>query len=190
MDWRTVLGLVAGLIILASVVPYVTDTLRGSTRPNIVTWSLWTLNGVILSAAQYVAGASWTLAVLMSSTASTAIVSLLAIRHGQRHYGQFDRACLVMALAAMAGWAITANPLAAIVLGVFAEAFAVAPTVLKTWRALKTETHITYWLTTLATALGLIASTRYDLANILFPIYSLTVNLLIACLAMRGRAVA
>ena len=185
MDWRTALGLLASFIILASIVPYVLDTLRGSTRPNIVTWSLWTLTEVILAAAQYTAGASWTLAILLASTVTTSIVTILAIRYGQRTYGWFDGACLAMAIGAILGWAITANPLAGIVLGVLAEACAVAPTVLKTYRAPETETPATYWLTNVATGLALIASTRYDLANILFPIYALSINTLVACLAMR-----
>jgi hypothetical protein len=187
MDWRTALGLAAGFIIFVSIVPYVRDTLRGSTRPNIVTWSLWTLTGAILVAAQYTAGASWTLVILLASTVTTSIVTVLAIRYGQRKYGWFDGACLAMAIVAIAGWAVTANPLTGIVLGVLAEACAVAPTVLKTYRAPETETSATYWLTNVATALALIASTRYDLANIVFPIYALSVNTLVACLAMRGR---
>ena len=187
MDWRTALGLLAGLIILVSIVPYVRDTLRGSTRPNIVTWALWTLTGAILVAAQYTAGASWTLVILVASTVTTSIVTVLAIRYGQTNYGWFDGGCLVMAVLALAGWVITANPLTGIVLGVVAEACAVAPTVLKTYRAPETETPATYWLTNVATVLALIASTRYDLANILFPLYALSVNTLVACLAMRGR---
>ncbi|HJU06790.1 MAG TPA: hypothetical protein VJ692_16695 [Nitrospiraceae bacterium] len=185
MDWRTALGLVASLIILVSIVPYILDTLRGSTRPNIVTWSLWTLTGAVLAAAQYSAGASWTLAILVSSTVSTSIVTILAVGYGQSKYGWFDGACLVMALTAILGWAITANPLVGIVLGVLGEMCAVAPTVLKTYRAPQTETSATYWLTNIATVLALIASTRYDLANILFPIYALSINTLVACLAMR-----
>jgi hypothetical protein len=187
MDWRTALGLVAGLIILVSIIPYILDTLRGSTRPNIVTWSLWTLTGAVLAAAQYSSGASWTLAVLVASIISTSIVTILAVRYGQRKYGWFDGACLVMATMAILGWAITANPLVGIVLGVLGEMCAVAPTVLKTYRAPQSETPATYWLTNIATVLALIASTRYDLANILFPIYALLINTLVACLAMRRR---
>ena len=73
-------------------------------RPNLVTWFLWTLNGSILAAAQYASGASWTLSVLVASTISTGIVTVLAIPLGQRSYGVLDGLCLVMALAAMAGW--------------------------------------------------------------------------------------
>ena len=49
MDWRTVIGLAAGTITLLSILPYIRDILRGLTRPNLVTWWLWTLNGGILS---------------------------------------------------------------------------------------------------------------------------------------------
>ena len=104
MDWRGILGTIASLITFFAIIPYMRDTLRGATRPNVVTWFLWTLNGSILAYAQFTAGASWTLAVLVASTLSTAVVTVLAVPFGQRGYGVVDAACLGMALAAMAGW--------------------------------------------------------------------------------------
>jgi hypothetical protein len=187
MDWRQILGIIAGLITFLAIVPYVLDTVRGTTRPNLVTWFLWTLNGSILAYAQFTAGASWTLAVLVASTLSTAVVTMLAIPFGQRRYGFVDAACLAMALAAMTGWWWTENPLTAIVLGVLAEIFAVSPTIAKTYRTPSSETPITYWATTFATILSLIASTRFDLANLLFPLYSISVNTIIASMATMGR---
>jgi uncharacterized protein with PQ loop repeat len=187
MDWRAIVGSLAGVITLLAIIPYIVDIFRSRTRPNLVTWFLWTLNGSILAAAQYASGASWTLSVLVASTISTGIVTVLAIPLGQRSYGVLDGLCLVMALAAMAGWWWTADPLGAIVLGVLAEIFAVSPTIAKTYRAPETETPATYWATAFATVMSLIASTRFDLANLLFPIYSIAVNTLIAAMASKDR---
>ena len=75
----------------------------------------------------------------------------------------------------------------AIVLGVLAEIFAVSPTVAKTYREPASETPITYWATTFATILSLVASTKFDLANLLFPLYSISVNTIIALMATAGR---
>jgi len=188
MEWRGILGIIASLITFFAIIPYMRDTLRGATRPNVVTWFLWTLNGSILAYAQFTAGASWTLAVLVASTLSTAVVTVLAVPFGQRGYGVVDAACLGMALAAMAGWWWTENPLTAIVLGVLAEIFAVSPTVAKTYREPASETPITYWATTFATILSLVASTKFDLANLLFPLYSISVNTIIAVMATAGRS--
>src|SRR5262245_53041461 len=157
MDWRTIVGTVAGTIMLLSFLPYIRDIMRGLTHPNLVTWWLWTLNSVIIAFAQYTAGASWTLAVVVAATIGTATVAVLAVPFGQRAYGLFDAVCLVMALAALAGWWWTKDPLAAIVLGIVAEIFAVSPTIAKTWRAPETETPSTYWLTGFATILSIIA---------------------------------
>lgn len=187
MDWRVTVGSLAGAITLLAIVPYILDIFRGLTRPNIVTWSLWTLNGSILAYAQYSAGASWTLSVLVASTISTGVVTMLAVPFGQRKYRVLDGVCLVMALAAMVGWWWTKNPVTAIVLGVMAEIFAVSPTIAKTYRAPETETPVTYWATSFATIMSLIASTKFDLANLLFPIYSISVNTLIAMMASNGR---
>jgi hypothetical protein len=187
MDWRTALGIAAGIITLVSILPYIVDILRGLTRPNLVTWWLWTLNGGILAFAQYTAGASWTLVVVVAATISTAMVAVLAVPFGQRDYGLFDAVCLVMALTALGGWWWTKDPLAAIVLAVVAEIFAVSPTIAKIWHAPETETPSTFWLTAFATILSMIASTKFDLANLLFPVYFIAVNTLIAVMATRGR---
>jgi uncharacterized protein with PQ loop repeat len=187
MDWRAVVGFSAGAITLLAIIPYIIDILRGLTRPNVVTWFLWTLNGSILAYAQHTVGASWTLSVLVASTISTGLVTLLAVPFGQRQYGVLDGVCFLMALAAMGGWWWTENPLTAIVLSVVAEIFAVSPTIAKTYRAPETETPITYWATSFATIMSLIASTKFDLANLLFPIYSISVNTLIAVMASNGR---
>jgi len=187
MDWRTVVGVGAGIITLLSFLPYVRDILRGLTHPNLVTWTLWTLNSGILAFAQYTAGASWTLMVVVAATIGTALVTVLAVPFGQRDYGLVDAVCLVMALAALGGWWWTKDPLTAIVLGVVAEIFAVSPTIAKTYRAPATETPSTFWLTAFATVLSMIASTRFDLANLLFPVYFTVMNTLIAVMATRGR---
>jgi hypothetical protein len=76
-----------------------------------------------------------------------------------------DGVCLVMAVAAMA----------------------VLSAIAKTYRTPQTETPITYWATSFATIMSLIASTRFDLANLLFPIYSISVDTLIAVMASNGR---
>ncbi len=177
----------AGAMTFLAIIPYILDIFRGRTRPNLVTWFLWTLNGSILAYAQYEAGASWTLSVLVASTVSTALITLLAVPFGQRNYGVLDGVCFAMALAAMAGWWWTQNPVVAIILGVLAEIFAVSPTIAKTYRAPATETPITYWATSFATIMSLVASTRFDLANLLFPIYSISVNTIIAMMASNGR---
>src|SRR5262245_1934867 len=187
IDWRTIVGIGAGIITLLSFVPYVRDILRGVTHPNLVTWSLWTLNGGILAFAQYTAGASWTLMVVVTATIGTALVAVLAVPFGQRDYGLLDAVCLVMALAALGGWWWTKDPLTAIVLGVVAEIFAVSPTIAKTYRAPATETPSTFWMSAFATILSMTASTRFDLANLLFPVYFTAVNTLIAVMATRGR---
>jgi hypothetical protein len=185
MDWRTAIGLLAAVITVGSIIPYILDIFRGSTKPNIVTWFLWTLNGSILSYAQFTAGASWTLGVLLASTSTTAIVTVLAIRYGQARYGWIDGVCLLIAIGAIALWQITGNPLTAMVSCVVAEIFAASPTVVKAYRDPNSETPSTYWLTAIATALSIFASTKFDLANLLFPSYSILINSLIGGLAMR-----
>src|SRR3989344_5247088 len=43
MDWHLILGISAGLIAIGATVPYILSIIRGETRPNVVSWSLWTI---------------------------------------------------------------------------------------------------------------------------------------------------
>ena len=88
----------------------------------------------------------------------------------------------------MIAWSATANPLAAIVAGVVAEFFAASPTVVKAYRDPSSETPVTYWATCFATLMSVASSTKFDLANMLFPLYSIGINAIIASLAMRRRS--
>ena len=68
-----------------------------------------------------------------------------------------------------------------------AEFFAALPTVIKTYSRAASETPETYWLSFLAAGLSPVASTKYDLANIPFPLYSLGINAVIGTLTWRRK---
>jgi uncharacterized protein with PQ loop repeat len=50
---RDLLAIVAGIITVAATLPYIINTIKGKTRPNIVTWFTWTLLNTITAIAAY-----------------------------------------------------------------------------------------------------------------------------------------
>src|SRR4051812_28698075 len=117
MDWHVLLALMAGLIQLSSIVPYIYDMIKGATRPNLVSWLLWTIVLLIGIFAQFSAGASWSVVLLIFSAFNTGLVTVLILfGYGYRKYGPIDIACFILALGAIAGWQLTGDPVLAIVL--------------------------------------------------------------------------
>ena len=56
-----VLGVLAGLVGIADTIPYVGDTLRGTTRPHRGTWLIWSVLAIVVCLSQRADGASWSL---------------------------------------------------------------------------------------------------------------------------------
>ena len=78
-----VLGLSAGLIGVFDTIPYVRDTLRGSTRPHRGTWLIWGVLAVVVSLSQYADGASWSLVMAGVQAVLTTLIFALSIRWGE-----------------------------------------------------------------------------------------------------------
>jgi hypothetical protein len=56
-----VLGVLAGVVGIADTIPYVRDTIRGSTRPHRGTWLIWSVLAIVVFLSQRADGATWSL---------------------------------------------------------------------------------------------------------------------------------
>jgi hypothetical protein len=65
-----VLGALGGPAGVADTIPYVRDTLRGSTRPHRAAWLVWSVPAVVVCFAQRADGASWSLLLLTATRRS------------------------------------------------------------------------------------------------------------------------
>ena len=77
-----VLGVLAGLAGIADTIPYVRDTVRGSTRPHRDSWLIWGVLAIVACVAQSAHGASWSALMTGTQAIVTGAVFLLAIRYG------------------------------------------------------------------------------------------------------------
>ena len=77
----------ASIITVASVIPYLRDILRGTTRPNIVPWLTWTILTAIAAIAE-IAAHEYTTAIFTTlSVAETGLVVILGLKYGYAKYG-------------------------------------------------------------------------------------------------------
>lgn len=72
-----VLGLLAGLVGIADTIPYVRDTVGGSTRPHRGTWLIWSVLAIVVCLSQRADGASWSLIMAAAQAVLTSAASLL-----------------------------------------------------------------------------------------------------------------
>ena len=188
MDFHVFAAVLAGLLTLASVVPYVRDMLKGTTKPNIVSWGLWTLIQAIFAAAQFSAGASLSIVLPAVEVGTTGLVVVLGlIGFGYKKYRPLDFVCLALALLAIALWQISKDPMVALWLSVAADFVAAVPTLVKAYKDPKSETPSAYLLVALSAIAAAFATSIIDIPNLLWPAYIFAINATTLSLILLGR---
>jgi hypothetical protein len=182
-----VLGLAAGLIGVLDTIPYVRDTLRGSTRPHRGTWLIWGVLAVVVSLSQYADGASWSLVMVGVQAVLTGLVFLLSIRHGEGGVSPADITMIAIAGAGVVGWIVADEPLVATACVVAADLIAVGLMVPKTYRDPDSETLVTFAFASLGGALAAGAVGAIDVSLLLYPVYYCVINGAIALLIWERR---
>lgn len=173
-------GIASGVVQASAIVPYVKDTLRGSVRPNAISWLLWTTLQVIVVLAQFAAGASWSIILPLVMTFNTGLITVLAlVGYGYKKYGLLDWICFFLAAYALALWYVTGNPVLALVLIIFANFLAALPTFVKTYREPESESLGSWSLVVLASLLSVASTAIRNVANLIFPAYLLFESVLI-----------
>ena len=176
-DWHVAVGAIAGILTVLAVIPYIKDILHGSTRPNIVSWSLWVLLLLIGVLGQISAGASWSLIFLIGDLIGTSFVLSLCIAgYGYKKYGWLEVVCFVLAIIAIVLWQLTNEPLIAIWLAVAADFLASIPTLVKAYMDPMSEAPLQFFIIAFASLLAVLSTAIFDYANLLFPVYLLLIN--------------
>jgi len=187
-DWHMVLGIASGAVQVYSIVPYIKGILKGATRPSVISWSLWLVLQIIAIAGQISAGASWSLLLLLATTFNVVVILGFCLKgYGYKKYSWIDFVCLFCAIAAIFIWRITNEPTTAILMAVIADFIATIPTIIKTRKEPFSENTFAWFLLVIAASLAAVSTTKFDAANLLWPVYSILVAALITGLAYFGQ---
>ena len=183
-----VLGLLAGVVAIADTIPYVRDTVRGSTRPHRGTWLIWSVLAIVVCLSQRADGASWSLIMAAAGAVLTGAVFLLSICRGEGGLSPADVLMITLAGGGVIGWVVAGEPVVATACVVAADLIGVAMMVPKTYRDPGSETLATFALASLSGALAAGAVGAPDRSLLLYPVYYCLVNGAIAALIHRRRS--
>lgn len=188
MDWHIVAAVIAGVLGIASVVPYLRDMLKGTTRPNVISWSLWFFIQAIFVAAQWSSGASYSIVLPMVGVLAVGTVVILGLfGYGYKKYGFIDVVCLVLVIGAIGLWKLTNDPSIALWLSIAADFIAAIPTCIKSYKDPESETFNAYLIAIFASVATIFSTTLYDFPNLAWPVYIILANSLILTLILLGR---
>lgn len=169
---------------------YALLTLRGTVRPNRVTWFLWAAAPAIAFGAQVSDGvglpAVTTLAVGLGPF--LVLCASYANRSSYWRMSAFDLSCGVVAAIALLVWLALDDPVLAVLIAVAADAIAGIPTVVKAWRHPDTERPVVYLLATANGTLGLLSLPERGITTVAFPVYLILLGLaMCSVVSLRGR---
>lgn len=184
-----VLGVLGGLVGIADTIPYVRDTVGGSTRPHRGTWLIWGLLAIVAFVAQLADGASWSAVMAGTQAVLTGAVFLLAIRYGEGGMSASDLGLIALAGGGVIGWILAREPIVAVGCVIAADLIAFAMMVPKVRRDPHSETVSTYALASVGGALATGAVGMVDLSLILYPVYYCLANGVAAILIHQQRSV-
>jgi hypothetical protein len=177
-----VLGLLAGVVGIADTIPYVRDTVRGSTRPHRGTWLIWSVLAIVVCLSQRADGASWSLIMAAAQAVLTSVIFLLSIRRGEGGLSPADVLMLMVAAGGVIGWIVADQPVIATACVVAADLIGAAMMVPKTYRDPGSETLATFALASLSGALAAGAVGTLDASLLLYPVYYCLANGALAAL--------
>jgi hypothetical protein len=185
---KTLFLILAAIITLASVVPYARDILRGTTRPNIVSWITWTLLTGIATAAEIAAGEYVAAIFTGSAVLETATIVFLGLRHGYVKYTRFDVVCQISAVAGIVLWQFFNSPTIGVAASVTIDFIGALPTIKHSWAEPGEETWITYAMASFGGLLAIAALESYNWINMPYAVYIVGVNIVLSSIIIwRGR---
>jgi hypothetical protein len=171
--------ILATAITLVSVIPYLRDILKGTTKPNLVSWITWTLLTGIATAAQISAHEYVAAIFTGSATIETTAVVVFGLRHGFVKYSRFDVVCQLAAIVGIILWQIYNSPALAVIASVTIDFIGALPTIRHSWLKPHEETWSAFALAALGAVFGILALSTYNWVSLPYAVYIVGANLLI-----------
>lgn len=150
---------------------YVRDTLRGTTAPNRVTWSLWGIEAVLaaFNEIQQHVGLVALMTLMLGLVPIVVVAASFRNPHGVWSLGPFDVVCGVVSLLGLGAWLFVHEATLALVSFVAADQIAALPTLRKSWVAPETESSGVFFLGAANTLIAILTLDAFTTAGALFP---------------------
>jgi hypothetical protein len=173
---REHLAIVSALLTAMCVVPYLRDTLRGTTRPQRVSWFVFALLSTVAAISQFLGGGGAGAWLALGGAVGFGLVFIASIPRGVGGFSVVDVGALTIAMIGIATSITTRDPIVAVVAVVSAEIGAIALTARKAMHDPTSETTSTWVLDLVAGVVAVAALTAISFDNLLYPTHHIAAN--------------
>lgn len=176
--------IVGAVLNLIGTFGYARDTIRGTTRPNRISWAMWTLAPLIAFAAEINKGVGLiALTTFMAGFCPLIIlVASFLNRKSVWKLTTFDFVCGFLSLLGLSLWLITREGNIAIFFSILADGFAALPTIAKSYKEPESESWFAFFVAAVSAGIALLAVKAWTFANYAFPLYILLICVLLVLL--------
>lgn len=179
------IGYAAGILGFIPYVFLILSMRKGTTKPNLAGWVLYTIAMVMIVASSIALNAWQTVWLAVAYVIGQSAVILVSFRTGYFAFSKFDYFCVSVSLIGLVLWIFTSNPLYALVLNVFVDAMGTLAIARKLYLHPKTEDTKAWSMSLSVAVLNCFAIASFDLSNALYPLYLIFANGLIVGLSLR-----
>ena len=165
---------------------------KGTVKPHAITLFIWSFPTTIIWLAQMVSGGGAGAWNTLGSTILNFLFFLCALKYGYplSHITKSDWMVLGTALLAIPLWIVTHTPFYSVMLLVFIDLIAFAPTFRKSWHLPHQEAISAYVLANISWLFSLLAMAEYNIINLAYPVSILVSNIVfILFLMVRRRTI-
>jgi len=175
-------AILGSLIALLGCATYAWDTIKGTTSPNRVGWSLWAIAPLVAFAAEVSQGVKLQSLITFAAGFGPLLVLLASLVDKKAFWKikPFDWYCAGFSLLALLLWWKTGKGDLAILFAIFADLLACLPTATKAYTNPETESANAFLAGVIGVVITLFTIQEWSFANCAFPIYLLSANASIA----------
>lgn len=185
---KTAFLVVAALVTVVGVLPYVLDIIKGRSKPNIVSWMTWTLLTGIATAAEIAAHEYVAAIFTASAVVETGIIVALGLKYGYVKYTYFDYVCQFGAIVGIILWQIFDSPTIGVVASVTIDLIGGLPTVRHSWQKPDEETWITYAMAGIGGIFAILALSTFNWISLPYAVYIVVINAVLSSIIIyRGK---
>ena len=176
--------ILGAIISFACALSYLISTLRGETKPNRVSWLIWTVAPFIAFSAELSKGVGIQslMTFMVGFNPLLILFASFVNKKSEWKLGRLDFICGGLAILGLIFWMILREGNVAIFFAIVADGLAAIPTIVKSFRFPETENYLGFLGGAIAAGMTMLTIQTWGFAHYGFPIYILLVNTLLVLL--------
>jgi multisubunit Na+/H+ antiporter MnhG subunit len=165
--------ILGALILFFGALGYLKDTLKGKTKPNKVSWLIWTIAPMIafFAEVQQGVGIQSLMTFAIGFVPFLILIASFVNKNAEWKITKFDLLCGALSLTGILLWYMTKVGNIAILFSILADGIAYLPTMVKSYSYPETESANVYICGIINAGIALLTITHWNFQTYAFPIY-------------------